>query len=140
LTPKNKGRLNQTSEFKAYYGGAEANVAISLSKFGHDARFLSVFPANDIGDAAISHLSGGGVDTSWVFRKGDRLGTYYYEEGYSLKQSKVIYDRKHSSVHQLPEIELDWEAMYEDIDLLHVTGLTAAWSDELKACTLTAVT
>jgi len=139
LTPKNKGRLNQAAEFKAYYGGAETNVAMSLSKFGHDARFLSVFPANDIGDAAISHLAGGGVDTSWVFREGDRLGTYYYEEGYSLKQAKVIYDRKNSAVHQLPEIKLDWEAIYQDTDLLHVTGITPALSDELKTFTLTAM-
>ena len=137
LTPKNKERLKQAAEFKAYYGGAEANVAMSLSHFGHEARFLSVFPENDIGDAAIAHLARGGVDTSWVFREGDRLGTYFYEEGYSLKQAKVIYDRKHSAVHHLPDIELDWEAIYQDTDLLHITGITPALSEELKTFTLT---
>src|SRR5699024_10507984 len=57
LTPKNKKLLNQASEFNAYYGGAEANVAMSLSKLGHTTGFLSVLPPNDIGDAAIAHLA-----------------------------------------------------------------------------------
>ncbi|SFE21584.1 2-dehydro-3-deoxygluconokinase [Lentibacillus persicus] len=139
LTPNRKGRLNQASEFKAYYGGAEANVAMSLSKFGHDTGFLSAFPQNDIGDAAISHLSSGGVDTAWVFRQGERLGTYYYEEGYSLKQAKVIYDREHSAIHQLPELPLDWQSIYRDVDLLHITGITPALSKPLKDLTLEAV-
>ncbi|HLS09129.1 sugar kinase [Lentibacillus sp.] len=139
LTPIGKGRLNQAAEFKAYYGGAEANVAMSLSKFGHHVSFLSAFPPNDIGDAAVSHLVGGGVDTAWIFRQGERLGTYYYEEGYSLKQAKVIYDRDHSAVHHLPDIGLDWQSIYQDIDLLHITGITPALSTELKNLTLEAV-
>jgi len=139
LTPKHKTRLNQASEFKAYYGGAEANVAMSLARFGHDAAFLSAFPANDIGDAALAQLASSGVDTTWVFRKDGRLGTYYYEEGYSLKQAKVIYDRDHSAIHQLPEVELDWEAVYQDTELLHITGITPALSDGLKNLTLEAV-
>ncbi|GGJ87702.1 2-dehydro-3-deoxygluconokinase [Lentibacillus kapialis] len=139
LTPKNNGRLNQATEFKAYYGGAEANVAMSLSKFGHHASFLSAFPSNDIGDAAASHLAGCGVDTAWIFRQGGRLGTYYYEEGYSLKQAKVIYDRDHSAIHHLPGIGLDWKSIYQDIDLLHITGITPALSNELKNLTLEAV-
>src|SRR5699024_5004794 len=121
LTPKNKERLNQANEFKSYYGGAEANVAMSLSKFGHDSRFLSIIPQNDIGDAVLSYLAGGGVDTSWVFREGNRLGIYYYEEGYSLKQAKVIYDRDYSAIHYLPDREIDWETVFMDIDILHIT-------------------
>jgi len=139
LTPRGKGRLNQATEFRAYYGGAEGNVAMSLSKFGHDAGFLSAFPENDIGDAAISHLAGAGVDIDWIFRQGERLGTYYYEEGYSLKQAKVIYDRDHSAIHNLPDMGLDWSAIYWNVDLLHITGITPALSTELKNLTLEAV-
>lgn len=139
LTPKNKERLNQANEFKSYYGGAEANVAMSLSKFGHESSFLSIIPQNDIGDAALSYLAGGGVNTSWVFREGNRLGIYYYEEGYSLKQAKVIYDRDYSAIHYLPDIEIDWETVFMDIDILHITGITPALSEKMKDFTLKAI-
>lgn len=139
LTPKNKIRLNQANDFNVNYGGAEANVAMSLSKFGHMVQFLSVLPSNDLGDAALSHLRSGGVDTTWVFRGGDRLGLYYYEEGYSIKQAKVIYDRSHSSVHHLKDVDINWTDVYKDIDILHITGITPALSNELKDLTLEAV-
>lgn len=132
LTPKYKGRLNNANEMNVYYGGAEANVAMALSNFGHVARLLSVIPATDIGDAAISHLRGAGVDTSMVFREGNRLGIYYYEEGHSVKQAKVIYDRNNSSIHRIVEINLDWAQVYKDVDVLHLTGITPALSKQLR--------
>lgn len=138
LTPDNK-RLNQAKEFKAYYGGAEANVAMALGMFDHESVFLSALPTNDIGNAAVSQLASSGVDTSWVFREEGRLGVYYYEKGYSLKQAKVIYDRNHSTVHHLPEKEIDWERIYKDVDILHTSGITPALSKEMKKFTLTAV-
>lgn len=139
LTPAYHERLNAAKTFQAFYGGAEANVGMSLSKFGHDVHFLSVLPDNDIGDAAISHLAGGGVNTSLVFRKNGRLGTYYYEDGYSLKQAKVIYDRYHSAFHHLANIDINWAAVYKDVDVLHITGITPALSEEMKVFTFKAL-
>lgn len=139
LTPKHHVRLNQTNEFAAYFGGAEANVLMSLSKMGHATQFLSVLPSNDLGDAALSHLRSGGVDTKWVFRGGDRLGLYYYEEGYSIKQAKVIYDRSHSSVHHLKDIDINWVDIFKGVDILHLTGITPALSRDLKELTVEAM-
>jgi 2-dehydro-3-deoxygluconokinase len=139
LTPENHQRLSQPGNFIVNYGGAEANVAISLSQFGHFVSFLSVFPTNDIGDAAVSYMKASGVDTSWVFRLGERLGLYYYEEGYSIKQAKVIYDRKYSAIIELPKIKIDWDSVYSELDLLHVSGITPALSNDLAGFTLLAM-
>ncbi|WP_010530530.1 sugar kinase [Lentibacillus jeotgali] len=139
LTPVNHQRLNIGGHFTANYGGAEANVAVSLSRFGHDVSFLSAFPPNDIGDAALSHLQASGVDTSSVFRLGERLGIYFYEEGFSLRQGKVIYDRKASSVLELPDQYIDWDQVYDEVDLLHVTGITPALSKGMKEFTLAGI-
>ncbi|ASK60974.1 2-dehydro-3-deoxygluconokinase [Virgibacillus phasianinus] len=139
LTPVRNQRLNQGGDLHAYYGGAEANVAMSLSNFNHEVFYLSVLPPNDLGDAAESHLKSGGVDTRWVFRGGERIGTYFYEKGLSLKQAKVIYDRKHSSVLELPKKDLDWDAVYKDVAVLHTSGITPALSGEMKEFTLLAM-
>ncbi|WP_077328368.1 sugar kinase [Virgibacillus siamensis] len=139
FTPVHKKRLRDTQQFNVYYGGAEANVAMALSQYGHNVSFMTAFPENDLGDAAAKHLAGGGVDTSFVFRGGERLGTYYCEEGFSLKPANVIYDRKHSSIHSLPQMPIDWAGIYSGVEFLHITGITPALSSQLKMFTLEAV-
>src|SRR5699024_7452937 len=139
LTPENHGRLQQSESFNVYYGGAEANVAVSLSNFGHNVSFLSSVPSHDIGDAALKQLKKEGVDTKWMHRKGERLGIYFYEPGYSLKQAKVIYDRNFSSILHLPEETIDWNAVFKQVDVLHITGITPALSDAMQKFTLTAI-
>jgi len=139
LTPVRNKRLREADQFNVFYGGAEANVAIALSQYGHKVSFMTVFPKNELGDAAEAQLKSCGIDTSLVFRGGERLGAYYYEEGYSLKPANVIYDRKHSSIHSLPKMEINWDNVYEDVNLLHITGITPALGEGMKAFTVEAV-
>ena len=49
-------RLFQSPLLEATFGGGEANVAVSLAHFGLDAVFVTVLPANAIGDAALAEL------------------------------------------------------------------------------------
>ena len=42
-------RLAYTDNLLAHYGGGEANVAISLANFGHQAYFASKVPDNALG-------------------------------------------------------------------------------------------
>ena len=90
-------RLADASVLAANYGGAEANVAVSLAQFGHTAAFASVVPENPLGDGAVRHLSRFGVDCSRVLRGGARLGTYYLEEGVGARGSQATNDRAGSS-------------------------------------------
>ena len=58
-----ESRLAETSEMQAHYGGGEANVAISLANFGHQAYFASKVPDNALGLAVKHHLNRFGVHT-----------------------------------------------------------------------------
>ena len=53
LKPPAYLRLLQTDSLEATYGGAEANVAVSLSLFGDDAGVLTRFPENAVGPAVL---------------------------------------------------------------------------------------
>ncbi|MGZ5496848.1 MAG: PfkB family carbohydrate kinase, partial [Candidatus Aminicenantales bacterium] len=44
------------------FGGAEANVAVSLAILGHRSRWISIVPANPVGEAALRELRRYGVD------------------------------------------------------------------------------
>ena len=126
LTSHGYGRFVQTQTFEANYGGAEANVAATLSVWGEDARFVSKVPAHEIGQAVINTLRSVGVDTRFVLRGGERLGIYFVERGADSRASKVIYDRKYSAFSLSEAKEYDWDAIFAGADWFHITGITPA--------------
>ena len=93
LSPPGNLRFVQAGSFDAVYGGGEANVAVSLASFGHDACFVTKLPDNEIGQAAVNSLRRYGVSTRHITRGGERIGIYYMERGSAMRPSKVVYDR-----------------------------------------------
>lgn len=132
-------RLFQSPLLEATFGGAESNVAVSLAQFGHDATFVTLLPANPLGDAALGELRRFGVDTSHVRRGGDRLGTYYLETGANQRPSTVVYDRAGSSVAGVRPGDIDWNAVFTGADWFHISGVTPAISAQAAAVSLEAV-
>ncbi len=133
--PKNNLRFEQATEYDAFYGGDEAIVAVSLSRFGVNSRYVTKLPENPLGDAALNSLRAQGVDTSFIARGGERLGLNFYENGASVRASNVLYDRKHSAISEADITDFDFDAVFCDADWFHVAGITPAISD--KAATLT---
>lgn len=133
LSPSQGIRLQQAHAFHLNFGGAEANVAVSLARFGLPVSFVSALPANDMGDNACRILTGLGVDTAHVRRQGERLGIYYLEHGFGPRPSKVIYDRALSAISQLGPGDLDWEEILEKASWFHWTGITPALGEGVAA-------
>ena len=132
-TPGNS-RFVQSDSFDVNYGGGEANVAVSLSNFGHEAFFVSKVPVHEIGQAAVNSLRKFGVHTNFLARGGERLGIYYLETGSSLRPSKVIYDRAHSSISEATPEDFDFDKIFAGTDWFHWSGITPAISDNAAEC------
>ena len=135
LSTPNNERFLQADEFDINYGGGEANVAVSLAGFGHDAEFVTAVPNNDIGTCAIAALRKYGVDTKHIARTGERLGIYYLESGSAMRPSQVIYDRAHSSISTATEKDFNFDEIFKDADWFHFTGITPALSDSAAELT-----
>lgn len=131
-------RLSLAGQLTVNYGGAEANVAVSLSHFGHKAYFVSKVPDNPLGKAVERHLRANGVQTDYLLKGGERLGTYYLEAGVGERSSQVTYDRAHSSFSQLSLEEVDWDDVLNGASLLHISGITLALSPALRKLALVA--
>lgn len=129
LSPSGNGRFVQADSFDAVYGGGEANVAVSIANFGHEACFVTKLPENEIGQAAINSLRRFGVDTQYIVRGGDRVGIYYMERGSAMRPSKVIYDRASSAMAEASEEDFDFDEIMRGADWFHWTGITPAISD-----------
>jgi 2-dehydro-3-deoxygluconokinase len=121
-------RFIQAGQFEVTYAGGEANVAVSVAAFGHDAVFVSVLPEkNPLADAVEASLRYYGVDPSGVLRRDEgRLGIYFLESGAAQRPSKVIYDRAHSAVSLAAPSIYDWPALLSGADAFHTTGITPA--------------
>src|SRR5262245_15870631 len=121
-------RLFQSPVLEATFGGAEANVAVSLAQFGERATFVTAIPANQIGDECVAELRRYGIDTSAIRRQGERLGIYFLESGANQRASKVTYDRSGSSIASAKPGDFDWERILDGADWFHISGVTPAIS------------
>jgi 2-dehydro-3-deoxygluconokinase len=139
LKPPGFERLFQSPHLEATFGGGEANVATALARFGCDTGYVSVIPANAVGDACVAELRKQGIDTSRVVRKGNRLGIYFLEAGANQRPSVVIYDRAGAAIAEARKGDIDWEACLAGATWFHITGITPAISASAAELSLEAV-
>ena len=139
LTPPNHQKIEQAQSFSSIYGGGEANVAISLSQLGLQSSFVSKLPNNALGKSAEQYLQRYGVLTNEMRYGGDRLGIYFLEQGFSIRPSSILYDRQFSSFAMSKINEYDWDAIFEEADWFHISGITPALNEEIFFLTKTAL-
>jgi 2-dehydro-3-deoxygluconokinase len=128
LSTAGQKRFVQSDQFDVVYGGGEANVAVSLSTFGHDAYFVTKLPKHEIGQAAVNALTRFQVKPDFIARGGDRVGIYYLETGASMRASKVIYDRSGSAIALAEPQDFDFDAIFKGASWFHWSGITPAIS------------
>ena len=135
LSPEGNDRFIQSDSFRIIPGGGEANVAVSLANYGHEAYFVSKLPKQEIGQIALNGLRRYGVKTDYIARGGDRVGLYYAETGASMRPSKVIYDRAHSAIAEASPEDFDFDHIMEGAQWFHWSGITPAISDQAAEMT-----
>ncbi|MGO3790230.1 MAG: sugar kinase [Enterococcus gilvus] len=129
-------RLNKAHQFDVFYGGGEANVAVSLANYGHQVQFASKIPDNSFGEAVTQHLRSYGVGTEYLLKGNGRLGSYYVEQGVSQRGTKVIYDRSTSAFAQMAAVEWVGPELFDGADIFHISGITPALSESWQQLTL----
>lgn len=121
--------IYQAASFDTGFGGAEANVAVAMAGWGHDVKYISRVPNNDISSAGLSSLKKYGVNVNDVIFGGDRLGLYYLQSGAGARCAEVIYDRAHSSITTIQPGMVDWATILNGADIFHWSGISAAVSE-----------
>ncbi|MFN7120024.1 MAG: PfkB family carbohydrate kinase [Saprospiraceae bacterium] len=133
-TPGNQ-RFGQATSLDIQFGGGEGNVAVALAHWDVPAMHVTCFPDNDLGRAVGAHLRRYGVDNKGIVYKGNRLGLYFLEVGACMRASRIVYDRADSAFANLQPEWFDWEALLQDAQWLHWTGITPAISESAaQAC------
>ncbi|HKR34069.1 MAG TPA: sugar kinase [Steroidobacteraceae bacterium] len=129
LASPNKELLLQSARFDVQVGGAEANVAVSLSKFGHAAAMVSTLPESALGQACAGELRRHGVQTHAIRFADGRMGLYFLTHGAGHRPAEVLYDRAASAFAVAAASAYDWSQLLAGCSWLHVSGITPAVSD-----------
>jgi 2-dehydro-3-deoxygluconokinase len=124
LTPDKGVSLEHAEVLEVSAAGAEANVAVHLSRLGVPTRFAGVVGRDPLGHRLVSTLTAEGVDTTYV-RLDDALPTGLYLKNPTEAGTAVHYYRNGSAATRLRALPA--EALL-DVGHVHLTGITPAIS------------
>ncbi|WP_345537777.1 sugar kinase [Phytohabitans rumicis] len=106
--------------------GAEANVAIGLSRLGHAVRWVGVTGADELGELVLRTLRAEGVDVSACAVDPHAPTGLIIFEPRVAGVTRVSYYRTGSAGSRLSEAEVDVAFAAGPPRVLHVTGITPA--------------
>ena len=129
LSAPGKELLLQSARLECHVGGAEANVAVGLSKLGHRTSMVSVLPENALGHAAAAELRRHGVGIESMQWRDGRMGLYFLTHGAGPRPAEVLYDRAGSAFAAAPAGLFNWSDLLRGASWLHVSGITPAVSE-----------
>jgi 2-dehydro-3-deoxygluconokinase len=127
LSPPGNERFGQSGALNVQFGGAEANVGVSLARFGHSVDMMSAIPEDHaLADSVLAGLRAQGVGTSNILTRAGRMGMYFLETGAVRRPSRIIYDRAHSAFATSTADDYDWSSLLDGVKLVHLSGITPA--------------
>lgn len=125
-------RLENAQQLRLTVGGAEANVAVAVSRMGRSSSWISRLPDSPLGRRVGSELASHGVDLSHVrWIEGARLGTYFVELSPPPRPIEVIYDRAGSAASAISAEDVPWDEV-EAAGVVHLSGITPALSESCR--------
>ena len=131
--------LLQESRMEASFCGAEANVMVALSGFGHQCLMITAVPDNPVGLAAVRTLNSFGVPVCGPRLADSRLGLFFLQPGAMVRPSVIVYDRAGSAFATVAADQYDWPGLLAGADWLFVSGITAALGDQALAALRAAI-
>jgi 2-dehydro-3-deoxygluconokinase len=128
LAPSDGAGVVDATDFLVDAGGAESNVAAHAAAGGMTSRWHSRLGVDPLGDRVLRQIASRGIDVSSVVRDSERpTGLYVKDPGRGVR-----YYRRGSAASALQETDAAGLAL-DDVDVLHVSGITAALSASARA-------
>ncbi|MFC0558300.1 sugar kinase [Halalkalibacter alkalisediminis] len=128
FSPESSPLMRYAATYSRKFGGAESNVAIGLTRLGHEVGWISKVGNDELGKGLLSFIRGEGVDVSQVKISETAPTGLYFKEVRSANNVRVEYYRKGSAASQLSVNDLD-ESYIASAKFLHITGITPALSE-----------
>ncbi|MFQ6861796.1 MAG: sugar kinase [Beduini sp.] len=135
FTATEYGSLDEVKKFERSLAGAEINVGIGLVRLGHKVTYLTRLGEDPLGHGISQKLIEENIDTSMISY--DPI----YKTGMMMKNivekgdPEIAYYRKGSAFSQMNPSIIDTLNL-DQYDLLHVTGIPCALSENCREATM----
>ncbi|MCC5467225.1 sugar kinase [Pelosinus baikalensis] len=138
MIAEQSGPLEFVTSFTRKVAGAESNVAIGLSRLGHQAGWISSIGDDPFGTYIRNTIRGEGVDTSLVtISPSYRTGMMIKEQS-DIGDPKIYYYREKSAAsHMNPSALVD--SYFDNAKILHITGIFPMLSLECQETVFAAI-
>lgn len=126
LSPQQNCDWIRDQYMQTYLGGAELNVANALSCWGKAVRYITRLPQNYVAQEIVKYLQQHHINTEAIQWGGSRIGSYFLPQGTDIKNTRVIYDRVHSSFWEWDPGTTDWDILLEGCTWFHWSAISPA--------------
>jgi 2-dehydro-3-deoxygluconokinase len=138
MIAEQSGSLEFVTSFTRKVAGAESNVAIGLSRLGHQTGWISSIGDDPFGIYVRNTIRGEGVDTSLVTTSPNYRTGLMLKEQSDIGDPKIYYYRENSAAsHMNPSALID--SYFENAKILHITGIFPMLSAECRETTFAAM-
>jgi 2-dehydro-3-deoxygluconokinase len=138
MAPDQFGRIKSSQTLQKQIGGAESNVAVALSRLGHNAKWISRIGNDPFGQEILYRLRAEGVNTKDVIVDSEHRTGLMFKERTILNEPSVFYYRQNSAASNLKKEDIKEETI-RSARILHITGITLALSESCREAVFEAV-
>jgi 2-dehydro-3-deoxygluconokinase len=138
---RTQGPLAEADDFERHIAGAEANVAVGLTRLGHGVTYIGRVGGDGFGTAITRRLRGEGVDVRHLAVDPDAPTGVMFRERRALGAIDVVYHRSGSAGSRLSADDVERAASdgaFDGVRWLHLSGITPALSASARAAAIRA--
>lgn len=128
-------------DVKGYYlaiAGAEFNVAVGIKRLGHTPSYMTKLGNDPFGKKIIKTMNANGIATDLIIHTDKSPTGFMFKSKVTEGNPNIFYFRKGSAASTLCGADVE-KLNYKKYDIVHITGITPALSNETKEATETMV-
>lgn len=122
------GELSEARHFTASIAGAEYNVAVGLSRLGHQPAYCTRLGFDPFGERILRGLRENGISTDLVLQAEGELTGFMLKSAVKQGDPDIAYYRKGSAASRLSPHDMDGLDLF-GCERLHLTGIFPAVSE-----------
>lgn len=127
--------LERVDHFAASIAGAELNVAIGLTRLGHNAGYLTKLGTDPFGKKIVNRMEEIGIDTSMISYSETHKTGFMLKSKVASGDPDIYYFRKNSAASTISKADID-RIDFTQYGFLHMTGITPALSQSTLEASL----
>lgn len=124
--------LKDARFFQKFLAGAEVNVAVGVSRLGHNAQYVSRVGKDPFGDFIIDSLNKNNIGTDYLSQTDKYWTAFQLKDQVSTGDPSIFYFRKGSAAAHFEKEQID-KIDFSDLDFVHLSGIFPAISAQALA-------